>query len=153
MSANDRQVGGSHYSSKFQHWDYTIDILSNRYLEGQASLYLTRWRRVATPGRGGIEELEKSGHFIEKTIEAYEAKLVLPIILLGRFSYAKFKNFCDANALNPAEARIIEILSTWGNRSHLDHALVELRLMIDNEKRKAELIKGSASKVPPTGEE
>jgi hypothetical protein len=63
MSANDKQIGGNHYSSEIQAWDY---IIANNlgYLDGTAIKYLTRWKK-----KGGIEDLRKAIHFIEKLIE------------------------------------------------------------------------------------
>jgi Protein of unknwon function (DUF3310) len=68
MSANDRQVGGKHYKSAIQAWDYIIanDI---GYLDGTAIKYLTRWKH-----KGGIEDLRKAIHFIEKLIETEQNK-------------------------------------------------------------------------------
>lgn len=63
MSANDRQLGGKHYQLPIQPWDY---VLANGlgYCEGTAIKYLTRWK-----SKGGIEDLRKAIHFIEKLIE------------------------------------------------------------------------------------
>ena len=68
MSANDKQIGGSHYKSKSECWDYIIDN-NLGYLEGTAIKYLTRWRK-----KNGIEDLRKAIHFIEKLIEVESAK-------------------------------------------------------------------------------
>lgn len=67
MSANDKQVGGDHYSRKaIQHWDY---VLANDipYLEAQIIKYVGRWR-----DKNGIEDLKKAQHFLEKLIEHEE---------------------------------------------------------------------------------
>jgi len=64
MSANDTQHGGRHYKTcVIQPWDY---IAANNlgFFEGNAVKYLTRWRE-----KGGIEDLEKAKHYIEKLIE------------------------------------------------------------------------------------
>ncbi len=63
MGANSRQVGGDHYRSQIQHWDY---VLANRipYMEAQVIKYVTRWRK-----KGGISDLKKAQHFLEKLIE------------------------------------------------------------------------------------
>lgn len=63
-SANDVQVGGSHYKDKkIQPWDF---IVANGigYLEGCAIKYLCRWR-----DKGGIDDLKKARHYLEKLIE------------------------------------------------------------------------------------
>jgi len=64
MSANDMQVGGMHYAeSAIQPWDF---IVSNNigYLEGNVIKYVARWRK-----KGGIEDLRKAGHYLQKLIE------------------------------------------------------------------------------------
>lgn len=69
MGANERQVGGSHYRSEIQHWDYVVanDI---PYLEAQVIKYLTRWRK-----KNGLQDVYKAQHYLEKLIEVEEAKL------------------------------------------------------------------------------
>lgn len=69
VSANETQIAGTHYKGlAIQPWDY---IVSNSipYLEGSAIKYLTRWR-----DKGGIEDLKKAKHFVEKLIEVETSK-------------------------------------------------------------------------------
>ena len=68
MTANNKQVGGSHYKAPIECWDY---ILANDigYLEGTAIKYLTRWRK-----KNGIEDIQKAIHFLEKLVEVEKAK-------------------------------------------------------------------------------
>lgn len=68
-NANERQVGGAHYKSDIQHWDfvYANDL---DYFQGQITLYITRWKK-----KGGLQDLEKAKHFLEKYIELETAKL------------------------------------------------------------------------------
>lgn len=63
MSANDRQIGGDHYRSKIQHWDYVVanDL---DYFQAQVTKYVTRWKN-----KNGIQDLLKAQHFLEKYIE------------------------------------------------------------------------------------
>lgn len=63
QTANSRQVSGNHYKTKIEHWDY---VIANEipYLEAQIIKYVTRWRK-----KGGVPDLEKAKHFIEKLIE------------------------------------------------------------------------------------
>ena len=64
MSANQHQVGGSHYAQKaIQPWDY---IVTNNlgYLEGNVVKYVSRWR-----DKGGVDDLRKAAHYLEKLIE------------------------------------------------------------------------------------
>jgi hypothetical protein len=64
MSANDIQVGGSHYTKQgIQTWDY---IAANEigYFEGNVIKYVSRWKQ-----KGGIEDLRKAQHYLSKLIE------------------------------------------------------------------------------------
>lgn len=59
-----RQVGGDHYAKlAVQTWDY---IAANNlgYFEGNVIKYVSRWR-----DKGGVEDLEKAKHYLEKLIE------------------------------------------------------------------------------------
>lgn len=70
MSANEVQHGGDHYKTQaIQVWDY---VTSNNipYLEGNAIKYLSRWR-----SKGGIEDLLKAKHYVEKIIENEKQRL------------------------------------------------------------------------------
>jgi hypothetical protein len=70
MSANDNQVSGSHYKSKsIQPWDY---IAANElgYFEGNVVKYVSRWR-----SKGGIDDLRKAQHYLEKLIELESGEL------------------------------------------------------------------------------
>lgn len=63
MSANEMQVGGNHYQTAIQHWDYVVanDL---DYFQGQITKYITRWRK-----KNGVHDLYKARHFLEKYIE------------------------------------------------------------------------------------
>lgn len=63
MTANDHQVGGSHYQKAIQPWDY---IVANNlgYLEGNVVKYVSRWR-----DKGGVQDLHKAMHYLQKLIE------------------------------------------------------------------------------------
>jgi len=69
MSANDKQVGGNHYQSPIQHWDYVI-AYDLDYFQAQVIKYMTRWKR-----KGGPPDLYKARHFLEKYIEHVEQSL------------------------------------------------------------------------------
>jgi hypothetical protein len=63
-TANDRQIGGTHYKMNgIQTWDY---IASNGigYFEGNIIKYVSRWRH-----KGGMQDLEKARHYLDKLIE------------------------------------------------------------------------------------
>ncbi len=67
--ANDHQIGGSHWTKKpIQCWDY---IIANGldFLEGNVVKYVTRWR-----DKGGVEDLKKARHYLDKLIEVAESQ-------------------------------------------------------------------------------
>jgi hypothetical protein len=67
IRANAQQVGGAHYAVKtIQPWDY---IIANNlgYLEGNVVKYVSRWK-----DKGGIEDLKKAQHYLQKLIEVTE---------------------------------------------------------------------------------
>jgi len=69
MTANDIQHGGTHYKGKaIEPWDY-VAANGLGFFEGNAIKYLTRWR-----DKGGIEDLKKAQHYIQKLIEIERAK-------------------------------------------------------------------------------
>jgi hypothetical protein len=69
-NANDVQHGGTHYKVKaIQPWDY-IEANGIGFLDGNAIKYLTRWK-----DKGGIEDLKKAKHYIDKLIEVETAKI------------------------------------------------------------------------------
>jgi hypothetical protein len=69
QSANAIQHGGTHYKVKaIEPWDY-IAANGIGFLDGNAIKYLTRWR-----DKGGVEDLKKARHYIDKLIEVETAK-------------------------------------------------------------------------------
>lgn len=64
MRANDKQVGGTHYSGEVQHWDLCAEIFGPGYFKAQATRYMCRWHE-----KDGIEALRKTVHYLEKLIE------------------------------------------------------------------------------------
>lgn len=61
---NSRQVGGDHYKGKVvQPWDF---IAANElgFFEGNVVKYVTRWK-----DKGGVQDLHKARHYLDKLIE------------------------------------------------------------------------------------
>lgn len=61
--ANATQVGGTHYATEFQHWDYAwaVDMGIFPY---QISKYISRHSK-----KGGLQDVQKAIHFAQKYIE------------------------------------------------------------------------------------
>lgn len=73
QSANDFQHGGVHYSAPYQHWDMVVDFQLD-YYRANATKYLTRHRK-----KNGLEDVEKSGHYVDKLIELIDQKRFNPL--------------------------------------------------------------------------
>lgn len=113
-SANDRQVGGSHYAGEYQHWDMVRDA-SLGYMEAQVTKYVGRSRK-----KNGKQDLEKGGHFLEKMIENK---------LEGRGNAKNytatpgmFARFSDANNLNADEREVTRMIMFWSTAQDLMEA-------------------------------
>lgn len=68
-TANEMQIGGDHYKEKkIQPWDF---IAANQlgYFEGNIVKYVSRWQ-----DKGGINDLKKARHYLDKLIESRETK-------------------------------------------------------------------------------
>jgi hypothetical protein len=123
MSANDRQVGGTHYISDFQHWDL-MDDYNIPYLAGCATKYLTRWRK--SPKEKGIQDLEKSQHYTEKL---YEKSLT------GRRNYANtiplsiMDKFIKENNLE-LERTPLQFILCWPNPDSYRQAIEFIRQLL-----------------------
>lgn len=68
-TANEIQIGGDHYRVKtIQPWDF---IAANQlgYFEGNIVKYVSRWQ-----DKGGINDLKKARHYLDKLIELSETK-------------------------------------------------------------------------------
>lgn len=65
-TADKRQVGGGHYKGvepSQEHWNLAVAYQWN-YLQAQCIKYLMRYDK-----KGGVEDLKKAQHFLEKLIE------------------------------------------------------------------------------------
>lgn len=112
MEANTRQVGGDHYKQEgaLQHWDI---IARNNigYLEGNATKYISRWRK-----KGGVQDLEKALHYVEKIIELADNTTYRPA---GQAYVSDLRPFLVANNCTAVEARCIELLCSYWGREDL----------------------------------
>lgn len=70
VRANDIQIGGEHYKQfkGIEPWD-AITAWGLGYLDGAAVKYISRWQH-----KGGIQDLQKAVHYLQKAIEVYTDK-------------------------------------------------------------------------------
>ena len=81
MSANDIQVGGTHYKDlgQFQPWDVLQAWLTpdeyRGWMKGNALVYLARERN-----KGGMQDVEKAVHTLTKLIEVGKPKVTVEML-------------------------------------------------------------------------
>jgi hypothetical protein len=118
---NDRQVGGEHYKSSYQHWDLMVDN-QVPYIPAQVTKYTTRWKK-----KNGAQDVEKAIHYTEKLISLHRNMLSLPEPRPA-IGIAKF---IHENQLGNLEFLIFQILFTYTTTSELEAVSVlleELRI-------------------------
>lgn len=143
MSVNDKQVAGSHYKAKIQHWDF-VELNELRYIEGCATKYVTRWRgkhnypdllrkvvscfgiELPTPK----EDLAKSLHYVEKMIELNSRGLFEP--RPGPVLTVTVDDFAEANSLENDEKVIIDLLVNWEDADQLRLATYAIQRLLDS---------------------
>jgi hypothetical protein len=129
-SPNERQVGGGHYKSEFQHWDFVLGVLGGRYLEGCLTKYASRWRK-----KNGLQDLDKAEHYLDKLIDTVGAnqntyrgapdEAIRPAARMAR-------RFAEVNELDNNETAIMVRVATWRTVADLEAIRVhiaQLRLL------------------------
>lgn len=124
MRANETQVGGTHYEGRFQHWDFTVAVLRNRYLEGQITKYVSRWRK-----KNGLQDLQKAEHFLHKLAEEYKDGRVSPLMPMKMMSKEAL-GYCVANELEGDDRIVIMAVASWSSIHELNQAHAALERMI-----------------------
>ena len=95
MTANNTQVGGTHYKREYQHWDLVPDTNMPYHL-ACATKYVSRWRE-----KNGLEDLKKSIHYIQKSNERG--------ILMPEHDIEFVAKFCKQ--LEPSDSVIISLIT------------------------------------------
>ena len=146
MSANDRQVGGQHYKTRYEHWDLAHDV-GMGYFDGCATKYITRWR-----DKDGIESLRKSVHYTEKLIEiapaVIERGIWRPSVTV---MVSCLHAYSIANNLNKEETAHVTRLATWSKVGDLQVAVQWLRGYVTKQEMKEPQLP-PAKPVPATEE-
>ena len=130
QSANKMQVGGSHYQSDYQHWDWAINIRLG-YLESAATKYVTRWR-----GKNGVQDVEKAIHYLIKAKEAwvdgrYPNRSLFTDPLREEFAKKQTQMWLDANGIKGIEADFMWAVALWKNDVGLSLAIGRARQVLD----------------------
>jgi hypothetical protein len=127
-SANDIQVGGSHYKATdaMQHWDI-VELHGVGYLEAAATKYIQRRKDP----KKRLEDLEKSGHYTVKLIELHQLGKRNP---RGAVPIGVINKYCAAFGLSELEKVAITMLFRWRDEHEL-HTAHEAILQLQAEAR------------------
>lgn len=99
MTANETQIGGTHYRTTYQHWDYAAKAFGPGYFKGNITKYVSRARK-----KHGVQDYEKARHYLVKMMEINWQTLGYPDIPSGHVSPGAFS---IANDLDQDESRVI----------------------------------------------
>lgn len=122
MSANDRQVAGSHYRAGIQHWDL-IAHNNTGYFEAQITKYITRWKK-----KNGVQDVEKSMHYHQKLTELINDGVIkLPT---GERTTNLLEDFKAANDLGNVEFTIFYLLLTYTTLDELGRVGILLQHLL-----------------------
>lgn len=114
MNANDRQVGGSHYASEYQHWDFVVDV-NIPYLAAAILKYTSRHA-----AKDGERDLRKAEHFAEKLIEVFTSGRLAPPPSPTEFVAELCARFVKAQGLNATQGLIVALAVEWRNLDDLE---------------------------------
>lgn len=128
-SANDIQVGGEHYKSEYQHWDWCINIRLG-YLESAATKYVTRWR-----GKNGIVDVEKAIHYLIKAKEAFLQGRLKNWSMFGDKAYIETaqretRRWLESNGISGVEADFMWEVAIWRDDADLSVAIGKARQVL-----------------------
>jgi hypothetical protein len=117
--SNDIQVGGTHYRTEYQHWDWAEDN-GLGYLESAATKYLSRWNRKHSERELQLEDLRKAKHYTQKLLELYTDK---GRSNRGFMDWQSMLRFINSNQLEASEAAVCMLLGYWDDSKDLHRAL------------------------------
>jgi len=74
LSANEIQIAGSHYKQlSVEPWDAMEAWMTPEqfqgFLLGSAIGYLARFNTIGNPAKGGVTDIKKAAHYLQKLIE------------------------------------------------------------------------------------
>jgi hypothetical protein len=127
------QVGGTHYKSGFQHWDWVL-ATGQGYFEGQATKYITRWRKKGN----GACDLRKGLTYINKLLEWVRKghdRLDMPMRQLAEIEL-QTAVFARQNNLTWQEQQVLTKVASWQKAEDLEAARELVVTMIEVEDMK-----------------
>lgn len=122
------QVGGSHYSADYQHWDWAIDTGIGP-IEYAATKYIARWEKKANP----LEDVKKAISYIQKVRQSYwdgryhnRSKIIVGTLTDFEFAKVSTQKFTEAAKLRFEESTFMSQCLGWKTLGDIDRALATL---------------------------
>ncbi|MBU6232147.1 DUF3310 domain-containing protein [Patescibacteria group bacterium] len=123
-TANNMQVGGSHYapSQKVQHWDICADCYGYAWFAGNATKYIVRFGKKDK----GAEGLEKAVHYLQKAQELgglreHRFFYCTPTIVEAQNAAQSLANAYDVQGYDLRQALFVTLAARSGEQ--LQHAI------------------------------
>ncbi len=124
VSPNTMQIGGTHYQTEYQVWDF-IEKHGLGGLEMCIIKYLCRWRDKGN----GVTDLEKAIHFVDKLIDLHKRKGRVP---KGCASMEDLQYFSNIQELSPTEDLAVTVISRWSCLNDLLGCRRSIQQLIDD---------------------
>ncbi len=125
--ANKTQVGGTHYASNYQHWDWAAAMFGSGYFKGAITKYVARWRK-----KSGVEDLQKARHYLVKLIELVESgKVSITQSSEESDELCMTVDFCNVNRTAPSDSMVITGVTCATDKLGLVIALGNLDYLIE----------------------
>ena len=124
VDPNTMQVGGTHYQTGYQVWDFT----ENNGLGGLEMCiikYICRWRDKGN----GIVDLQKALHYIDKLADLNLNRRRVP---KGIASISDLIHFHNMQDLPTAEAYVVTLISRWSSQQDLVECRAHVRNLISS---------------------
>lgn len=134
------QVGGTHYGTKYGHWDYCMDA-QIEYLPGCATKYIYRWDK-----KNGIIDLQKALSFVDKMMTGALGDRNHDVYIHDGLMSRWFKE----NSVGAMEQLLCYEILNWRKLSDLQTARKHLVSYIDNMKELLEIRERHMEACQPT---
>jgi len=140
MGSDEFQIGGSHYTAEYQHWNMVADFQLD-YYRANATKYMTRHR-----SKNGLQDVQKAGHYIDKLVELLNASRISIVFNfpphIGLAMIRMANEYYVANEIsNPLDQKFFDLVLMPRNIGHLIEAsevLKQLELVYPPAGLKAE---------------
>lgn len=153
---NDYQIGGNHYKTDYEFWDFATDI-QMRGLEFGAGKYLARFG--TKEDEPALKDLQKVAHYIEKIISRVETKAHKPshfeplsnlqanLKINPTRDIARFITTLNGHSFKPKAVAALILLSTWSSLDDLWSAFTYVKELIAEEGPGEDPIKSIAEDI------